>query len=416
MSAFSIPLSGLAASSDALNVIANNLANLNTDGYKDETLSFGDVFNQIQSVSGNGDPIQIGSGVQVAGETSNFTNGTVSDTGIASNMALQGNGFFVVENTANNNTLSYTRDGDFSVNSSGQLTTSSGELVMGYPATNGVVNTSAALAPINVNQSANIPAVATSSFSMDTNLNAAASQGDTFSTPITVYDSLGNSQQLTATFTNTGTNTWSYSFTLPASATGGTGTGTTTVGSGTLTFNSSGQLTSPSNPVTGITISGLSDGAATMNLTWNLDGTGSTPTITQQAATSATSGTTQNGYGVGTLTGYSVLADGTVQGQFSNNQTMALGQVAVAGFANVQGLTQVGNGDYQATFASGAAVVGQAGAGGNGSIVGGAVEESNVSLSTEFANMIVAQQGYEANAKALTTMDQVSQATIQLIS
>jgi flagellar hook protein FlgE len=415
MSAFSIPLSGLAASSDALNVIANNLANLNTDGYKDESLTFGDVFNQIQSVSGNGDPIQIGSGVQVAGETSNFTNGTVTDTGIASNMALQGNGFFVVENTANNNTTSYTRDGNFSVNSQGELTSPDGELVMGYPAVNGVVNTSAALAPINVNQTANIPAVATSSFSMDTNLNAGAASGDTFSTPITVYDSLGNSHVLTATFTNTGANSWSYSFSIPAADTGGTGAATT-VGSGTLTFNSSGQLTSPSTPVTGIKISGLADGAATMNLTWNLDGTGNTPTITQQAATSATSTTSQNGYGVGTLTGYSVLSDGTVQGQFSNNQTMALGQVAVASFANVQGLTQTGNGDYQATFASGAAVIGQAGAGGNGTITGGAVEESNVSLSTEFANMIVAQQGYEANAKALTTMDQVSQATIQLIS
>jgi flagellar hook protein FlgE len=414
MSAFSIPLSGLAASSDALNVIANNLSNLNTDGYKDETLNFADVFNQVQGVSGNDDPIQIGSGVSVAGETSNFTNGTVTDTGIASNMALQGNGFFVVQDTANN-TTSYTRDGDFSVNSQGQLTTSDGELVMGYPAVNGVVNTTAALAPINVNQSVNIPAVPTSNFSMDTNLNAGASVGDTFSTPITIYDSLGNSQQLTATFTNTGTNTWSYSFTLPASATGATGT-STTVGTGTLTFNSSGQLTSPASPVTGITISGLADGASTMNLSWNLDGTGTTPTVTQQAATSATSSTSQNGYGVGTLTGYSVLADGTVQGQFSNNQTMALGQVAVAGFANVQGLTQEGNGDYQATFGSGAALIGQAGAGGNGTITGGAVEESNVSLSTEFANMIVAQQGYEANAKALTTMDQISQATIQLIS
>jgi flagellar hook protein FlgE len=153
-----------------------------------------------------------------------------------------------------------------------------------------------------------------------------------------------------------------------------------------------------------------------MTLSWNLDGTGATPTITQQDASSATNSSTQNGYGVGTLTGYSVLADGTVQGQFSNNQTMSLGQVAIASFANVQGLTQLGSNDYQPTFSSGTAVVGQAGAGGDGTITGGAVEESNVNLSTEFANMIVAQQGYEANAKVLTTMDQVSQATIQLIS
>jgi flagellar hook protein FlgE len=152
-----------------------------------------------------------------------------------------------------------------------------------------------------------------------------------------------------------------------------------------------------------------------LNLTWNLNGSGTSPIVTQQDSTSATSATSQNGYGVGTLTGYSVLPDGTVQGQFSNNQTLALGQVAVASFANPQGLSQLGNNDLQATFASGTPVIGVAGAGGNGSITGGAVEESNVSLSAEFANMIVAQQGYEANAKVLTTMDQVSQATIQLI-
>jgi len=412
MSAFSLPLSGLAASSELLNVIANNLANLNTDGYKDEGLNFADVFNQVQGTSGNGDPIQIGSGVEVDGETSNFTNGTVNSTGISSNMALQGNGFFVVEDTANNQ-VSYTRDGDFTVNSQGQLCTPDGQLVMGYPATNGQVSTSGALSPIDVTQASNIPAVATTSFSMNTNLDASATTGTTFSTPITVYDSLGTSHVLTATYTNTGANTWSYSITIPGADVGATAA--QTVSSGTLTFNSSGQLTSPTSPITGINITGLADGAASMNLSWNLNGSGTTPTITQQDATSATSSTTQNGYGVGTLTGYQVLSDGTVQGQFSNDQTLALGQVAVAGFANVQGLQQTGNNDYQTTFASGNAVVGQAGAGGNGTIVGGAVEESNVNLSTEFANMIVAQQGYEANAKALTTMDQVSQATIQMI-
>lgn len=415
MSAFSIPLSGLAASSDSLNVIANNLSNLNTDGYKDESLNFSDVFNQMQSVAGNGDPIQVGSGVQVASETSSFTNGTVASTGVSSNMALQGNGFFVVENTANNNQMSFTRDGDFTVNAQGQLCTSDGQLVMGYPAVNGVVSTSSALAPINVNQAANIPAVPTTTFSMNTNLDAGASVGTSFSTPVTVYDSLGTSHVLTATYTNTAPNTWSYSLTLPAADTGGTGNATV-VASGSMTFNSSGDLTSPSSPITGISITGLADGASNMTLSWNLNGANGGSSITQQDATSATSSTSQDGYGVGTLTGYSVLSDGTVQGQFSNSQTMSLGQVAVANFANVQGLTQLGDNDYQATFASGTANIGTAGSGANGTITGGAVEESNVNLSTEFANMIVTQQGYEANAKVLTTMDQVSQATIQMIS
>jgi flagellar hook protein FlgE len=329
-------------------------------------------------------------------------------------MALQGNGFFVVQDQVNGQE-SFTRDGDFTVNSQGQLCTPQGQLVMGYPAVNGQVSTSTALGPINVNQASNIPATATSSFQMNTNLDAGASTGATFSSPLTVYDSLGTSHTLTVTYTNTGANTWNYNITIPGSDVG-SASGPQTVSSGTLTFNASGELTSPTTSVTGINISGLSDGASNMSLTWNLTGSGGAPTITQQDATSATSGTTQNGFGVGTLTGYSVLPDGTVQGQFSNNQTMALGQVAVASFANPQGLSQNGNNDLQATFASGSAVIGQAGAGGNGSITGGAIEESNVNLSTEFANMIVAQQGYEANAKVLTTMDQVSQATIQLIS
>jgi flagellar hook protein FlgE len=411
MSAFSIPLSGLETTSQSLNVIANNLANLNTDGYKDQTLNFADVFNQIQSVSGNGDPIQTGAGVQTASTTSNFTDGSVSATGIASNMALQGNGFFVVQSGSQTN---YTRAGDFTVNSSGQLCTTSGELVMGYPATNGVVSTSSTLAPISVNQSSTLPAVATTSFQTETNLDASSAVGTTFNTPVTVYDSLGTSQTLTVQYTNTGNNTWSYNVTLPAAATGATAA--TTVASGTMTFNASGQLTAPTSPITGINITGLADGAANMNLSWNLVDASGNQTLTQQASASATSATNQNGYADGTLSGYSVLSNGTVQGQFTNGETLALGQVAVASFANSQGLAQIGNNDFQTTFASGAAIVGQAGSAGNGSITGGSVEESNVNLSSEFADMIVAQQGYEANAKVLTTLNQVSQATIQMMS
>jgi flagellar hook protein FlgE len=327
-------------------------------------------------------------------------------------MALQGNGFFVVKDS---NGVDYTRNGDFTVNSEGQLCTQGGQLVLGYPAANGVVQTGAALAPITVDQANNVPAVATTNFQMTTNLDATAAVGTTYSSPMTVYDSLGQSHDLTINYTNTAPNTWSYSITLPAADTGGTGN-PTTVASGTLDFNSSGVLTSPSGTVPAIKISGLADDAAAMNLTWDLNGGGGTPAITQQAAASATSETTQNGYTTGTLTGYTVLSDGTLQGQFSNSQTLALGQVAVASFANNQGLTQTAGNDYQASFASGAAVVGQAGQGGNGIITGGAVEQSNVDLSTEFANLIVAQQGYEANAKVLTTLDQVSQATLQVVS
>jgi len=418
MGAFSVPLSGLAAASSELNVIGNNLANLNTDGFKDQSLSFADIFNQAQGASGNGDPIQIGSGVTVAGTTSNFSNGSMDATGISSNMALQGNGFFVIQNPITGQD-SYTRDGSFTTNSQNQLVDTSGNLVMGYPAVNGVISTDGPLSPISVGQSGTIPGAASTTFEMNTNLDAS---GGTFSQPLTVYDSLGNPQTLTVNFTQTGSGAWNYSITVPSSAV--TPPAPTTVATGTLAFNSDGQLTgatptggaSSTTSVPGIAITGLADGASDMNLTWNLNSSSGTPSLTQLASTSTTSSTTTDGYAVGTLTGYTVTSNGTVEGQYSNNQTLALGQVVVANFSNDQGLQQTGNNDYQATVASGAAVIGQAGAGGNGTITGGSVEESNVNLSTEFANMIVAQQGYEANAKVLTTLDQVSQATLQMIS
>ena len=412
MSAFSVPLSGLAAASSELNVIANNLANLNTDGYKNQTLSFASIFNAAQGTSGNGDPIQIGDGVQVAGKTSNFSDGNLNSTGISSNMALQGNGFFVVEGKGQTN---YTRSGDFTVNSKGQLCTPQGELVMGYPATNGVVSTTSALTPITVSQAAILPASATTTFQMNTNLDASSAVGDTFSTPITVYDSLGESHVLSVTYTNAAPNSWNYSITLPAADTGGTGAATQ-IASGTLSFNSSGVLTSPTGSVSGINITGLADQAAPINLTWTLADSAGNPLITQQDTASATSDPTRNGYTAGTLSGYSVLADGTVQGQFSNSQTLAIGRVAVASFANNEGLIPIQNNDYEASFASGAAVIGQAGIAGNGTITGSAVEESNVDLATQFSNMIVAQQGYQASAKVLTTFNQVSQALLQVVS
>ena len=152
-----------------------------------------------------------------------------------------------------------------------------------------------------------------------------------------------------------------------------------------------------------------------MVMTWNLDDTSGNPTLSQTATASATPTTSQNGFAAGTLSSYAVLPDGTVQGTFSSGQTMALGQVAVANFANTQGLVSVGNSNYQASAASGSATVGVAGTGGRGTVIGGDTEGSNVDIAKEFANLIVAQQTYSANAKALTTLTQVSQATMAMI-
>jgi|HubBroStandDraft_1064217.scaffolds.fasta_scaffold00132_45 flagellar hook protein FlgE len=410
MASFSIPLSGLAATGEALNIISNNLANLNTDGYKDQSANFQDLFYQNYGSDGAGDPIQVGAGTEVGSTATNFSDGTLQDTGVNSNAALTGNGFFVTEQA--NGTIQYTRAGDFTVNSAGQLVTTDGQTVMGYPAVNGVVNQGAVLSPLLVGEGQNSPPVATTTMQQQTNLNAAAAVGTTFSTPMTVYDSLGESHILTFNYTMTAPNTWTYQVTLPAADTGGAGN-PTVLATGTLNFNSSGNLTAPVGTVP-VAINGLADGAANMNMAWSLTDPAGDSLITQVASASTTATTDQNGFTSGTLQNFNIMQDGTIEGQFSNGQTQAIGQLAVASFANTQGLQLDGGSSYQATLSSGAAVIGTANTGGRGTITGGAVELSNVDISTEFTNLIVVQRAFEADARVVTTFDSVSSSTINL--
>jgi len=410
MSAFAIPLSGLIASQNQLQSVSNNLANLDTVGYKDQNVSFSDLFAQSTASSGAGNPFQQGLGVATSQTTSDFSGGTPSATGVPSNMALTGNGLFVTQTT--NGTQAYTRAGDFTTNTQGQLVTAGGDLVMGYGAINGVVQTTGALQPLQVGVGSVIPATATTQFQITANLNASSPTGTTFASSLPVYDSLGTSHELSVNYTKTGPNTWSYSVDMPTADTGAT---STQLASGSLTFDSSGNLTAPTGTVA-ISIPSFADNAAAMNLTWNLADASGNPTLTQTNLASSTTAAPQNGQASGTLLSYAVGADGTIEGTYSNNQTRALGQVAVASFINMQGLANIGNNDYQVTAGSGAAQIGIAGTGGRGTITGGSIEASNVDVAAEFAKMIVAQQAYSANAKTVTTMDQISQATIQMIT
>jgi flagellar hook protein FlgE len=410
MPLFSIPLSGLTASEDALNVISNNLANLNTVGYKDETANFQDLFYQSLGTSGSGDPMQLGSGAAVGSVTTDFSDGNVSTTGVDTDVAITGEGFFVTEQDG---VTSYTRAGNFSLNSAGQLVTADGAQVMGYAAVDGAIPPGQTLGALTMGQGEASAAVATTTMQQQTNLDAGAAVGATYSTPITVYDSLGESHVLTFNFTKTASNTWSYQVTLPAADTGGTGAATV-LASGTLDFDSSGNLISPTGPVTGITATGLADGAANLNMTWDLTDSSGNALITQDAGTSATSTTDQNGYTSGTLQSYTVNPDGTIEGTFSNGQTQTVGQIALANFADEQGLSREGDNSYQATLASGAAVVGTPESGGRGSLTGDALELSNVDLSTEFTALIVTQQGFEANARVVTTFDTISEDTLAI--
>lgn len=419
MSSFAIPLSGLNAAQTQLQSVSNNLANMNTVGYKDETVNFADLFSQAYAITtnGSGDPLQTGSGVRVSSVDRNFTEGSLNETGTDSNMAISGNGFFVVQ--APNGQQVYTRAGDFTPNKAGQLTTPSGDLVLGFPVINGSVNTAGVMTPIQVGSQTS-PAQATNNFNITANLSSSAAVGDTAApSTFAVYDSLGTAHTVSVSYTKTGTNAWSYSVTIPSADLSTGGTGTTEIANGNLNFDSAGKLDlsggksiSISAPPAGAS---FIDGASNLNMKWNLTDSTGNSTMTQTSLKSSTAATNQDGYTSGTLSSYTVQADGTIEGTFTSGKTLPLGQVAVANFANVQGLTNMGNNDFQISPASGQAVIGVAQTGGRGSIVGGSIEQSNVDISTEFSKLIVAQQAYSANAKSITAFNQVSQATIAMI-
>lgn len=410
MGNFSIALSGLDADTVALNTIGNNLANLNTTAYKGQTTSFADLFYQQIGQSGSGDAIQVGAGTKVSGTSTDFTEGTILPDADAnsSDMALDGNGFFVVQQ---NGVQSLTRAGDFELASNGNLITQEGQQVMGYSAVNGVVNQNSTLAPIAIPTGMTEGAQATQNFSLTTNLNSNATTNTTFSSPVTIYDSLGQSYQATVSYTKTGTNTWSYSMDLPA----GDYTGTPTNNTGTLTFDSSGNLISPSGSVSGISFPGLTDGASDLSFNWNMNDSSGNPTISQLASASSNNGATQDGFASGVYQSFTVDTTGVVTAQFSNGRTSVIGQVAVASVANTQGLVASGSNDFTTTAASGQASIGVAGAGGRGSIDDSALEESNVNISTEFSDLIVAQRAFEANSKTVTTFDTVSQDVLAMV-
>jgi flagellar hook protein FlgE len=413
MASFSIALSGLSADSVSLNTIGNNLANLNTTAFKQQNTQFENLFYQQIGINGSGDALQVGSGTKVASTTTDFSGGTINPTsGVTSNMALSGDGFFVVTQGGVNE---LTRAGNFQLDTNGDLTTSDGASVMGYAATNGLLGGNSALTALQLPVGTTEAAQATQNFSLTANLNAGAAVGTPYSTPITLYDSLGQQHSATISFAKTAANTWSYAVTLPA----GDASGTPTTNTGSLVFDTSGNLTSVNGSTPGsnpsMTFPGLTDGAADLNLTFNLYGSNGLPTITQTAAASQQNANTQDGFASGIYTGFTADSAGVLSATFSNGQTETVGQVAVATVANNEGLAAVGDNNFMTTAASGLATVGVAGTGSRGTITDSALELSNVDISTEFANLIVAQRAFEANSKTVTTFDTVAQDTIGMI-
>lgn len=408
MPSFSIALSGLQADSVALNTIGNNLANLNTTAYKKHSTAFEDLFYQQIGTSGSGDAKQVGVGTKVSSTSTNYLQGSLSSTGNSTDMALSGNGFFVV---SQDGVQSMTRAGNFQLDQSGNLTTVDGAQVMGYAAVNGVTQGGGVLSSLSIPIGVNEPAQATSNFAITANLNAASAIGTSFTTPIAMYDSLGKSHAASVTYTKANTNSWSYAVTLPA----GDATGTPANNMGTLTFDGSGKLTSPAASVAGITFPGMADGASELAVQWNLYDAAGNGTLTQSTAASSATASKQDGFASGVYQSFTVDTTGVITAAFSNGHTEAIGQLAIATVTNLQGLTSAGNNNFVATAVSGAPSLGVAGAGGRGIVEDATLEQSNVDISTEFSELIVAQRSFEANSKTVTTFDTITQDTIAMI-
>jgi len=409
MSSFSTPLSGLLANEQALNVVGDNIANSNTQGFKSNSVLFEDAMNEASA------SLQIGAGVGSTLTSRNFTQGSVQTTGGAYDAAIQGGGFFIMQDSNGNTT--YTRDGSFSLNSTGQLVNSSGDVVQGWTAVNGVVNPSGPVSAISVPALSSQAPTPSANMTVSANLNASAAVGDSFSAPIQVVDSLGNTHTLTATFTNTAPLTWSYNVTIPGSdLTGGKAGVATSLATGTLTFNDAGVLTSPAagKPIAVKTTTGLADGATDLNINWSLFDSSNNPLITQYASASTSTGTTQDGIQAATVTGTSLQNGGMLVATYSNGTTQTLAQIALASISNPNTLLALSNNQYQVNLGTTTPSVGASGTSTRGAIVAGSLEASNVDMATELTNLIVYQRGYQADSKTITAIDQMQQTLLNL--
>jgi flagellar hook protein FlgE len=405
MSNFSIALSGLSAASSALDITSNNIANANTVGFKNSQAQFADVY---AAGTVNLNSATAGEGVRLVDASQQFTQGDISSGSSDLDMAISGNGFFTV-NTSSGTV--YTRNGEFSEDLNGNVVTSTGGFVQVYPPlANGSFNTGA-LQNLNLNTAQSAPqatstGVATLNLPSNATVPPAApfnpTNPDTYnqSTSATVYDSLGNSYPATFYFSQTAApGVWSVNMTVNGQSAGP---------AKTLTFSNTGVVTAPAGG--GLTFAGFAptDGALPMSMAFNFNQT------TQYGTQFGVSAITQNGYTTGQLSTVSVDPSGVVSAVYTNGRTTDLGQLAIANFANPQGLQQLGDNDWTQTFASGIPVQGTAQSAGFGSIQSSSLESSNVDLTTELVNMITEQRAFQANAQVITTADQMSQTVISI--
>jgi flagellar hook protein FlgE len=415
-STFSIALSALQAESDAIDITGDNLANLNTDGFKGSSVDFKDLFSQY---SGADAGHQIGLGVSLPITNQNFAQGSIQNSTSPMSAAIQGNGFFCVTSAAGQQL--YTRDGNFTVNASGVLQTQTGENVQGWNATTSGINTNLPATNITIPTNAVLAPQATQNISVSANLDASAAAGSadaTLSAPIQITDSLGNTHTLTVTFSKSTTagNSWDYNVTIPGQdVSGGTSGTPQSLASGTLGFSNTGVLNTSGGSSIPIALNNLADGAGNMSINWNLvDGSGA-PTMTQYAETSNSSATSQDGFQAANLTSVTLQNGGQIVASFSNGQQKVVAQLAIANIQNPDSMESVGNNNFSPTTATATPTLGVPQTGGRGQVLGNALESSNVDMASQFTNLIVYQSAYQASSRVISTADQMSQDLLNLI-
>jgi len=393
-------VSGLNASSSNLDVIGNNVANSGTVGFKAGSVLFADVY------AGS----RVGLGTQVAGVSQNFTQGAVQTSTRALDVAItNGDGFFRLASPSGE--VSYSRNGQFNIDKDNYIVNSGGLRLTGYQVgANGSI-AGGSPAPLQLPATAMTPN-ATSKINAQYNIDsrsavpatkpfdATDSTSFNYQNAVTGYDSLGNPHEITNFFVKTGANAWDVYQTVD----GGTASNV-----GKLAFDANGKMTAPANGIITPGPTTLTNGAADLSFTINLTGT------TQFGNDNAVAKQTQDGYTSGSLTAFAINSDGTVTGKYSNEQTKTLGQIVLTSFANPDGLKSQGGNVWSETAASGQPLVGTAGAGTKvGSLTSGALESSNVDLTAELVNMIIAQRTYQANAQTVKTQDQVMQTLVSM--
>ncbi|TJY71495.1 flagellar hook protein FlgE [Arthrobacter sp. CAU 1506] len=383
-------ISGLRSHQTMLDVTGNNIANVNTTGFKASSVQFQDTLSQMtqgaggpQAQAGGTNPAQVGLGVQVAGISTNFTQGSSQATGKATDMMISGDGFFV---TTKGGEQLYTRAGAFELDSTGRLVSPDGAILQGWMAVNGQIPVGGPIGPIDLSPEAISEAKATTAAELSGNLPADAKDGDALVRDIEIYTADGTKTTMSLTFTrvNDGTtNGWTVT-----NSNGGAAVATLDLAAdGTLSLNGA------QNAV--VTPAG--------NVAVDLS------TLTGYAGMTTVGFESQDGRAAGALESFTMANDGTLMGSFSNGQQAVVGRIALANFTNPGGLEKAGSSSYRATANSGQVELGTAGTGGLGTLAGGSLEMSNVDLSQEFTNLIVAQRGFQANARIITTSDEVLQ-------